>query len=53
LDASGRLTLSPGRFGEEVGLSAAAVQRRLKRLRAHGVIAAETAVLDKSLDWSA
>lgn len=36
-------------IGEEVGLSAAAVQRRLKRLRAEGAIAAETAVLDKTL----
>jgi Lrp/AsnC family leucine-responsive transcriptional regulator len=36
-------------IGGEVGLSAAAVQRRLKRLRADGVIAAETAVLDKAL----
>jgi len=36
-------------IGEEVSLSAAAVQRRLKRLRADGVIAAETAVLDKAL----
>ena len=36
-------------IGEQVGLSAAAVQRRLKRLRADGVIAAETAVLDKAL----
>jgi Lrp/AsnC family transcriptional regulator, leucine-responsive regulatory protein len=36
-------------IGQEVGLSAAAVQRRLKRLRTEGVIAAETAVLDKSL----
>jgi Lrp/AsnC family leucine-responsive transcriptional regulator len=35
-------------IGDEVGLSAAAVQRRLKRLRAEGVIAAETAVLDKA-----
>jgi Lrp/AsnC family transcriptional regulator, leucine-responsive regulatory protein len=35
-------------IGEAVGLSAAAVQRRLKRLRAEGVIAAETAVLDKA-----
>ena len=34
-------------IGEEVGLSAAAVQRRLKRLRADGTIAAEIAVLDK------
>jgi DNA-binding Lrp family transcriptional regulator len=33
-------------IGAEVGLSAAAVQRRLKRLRAVGVIAAEIAVLD-------
>lgn len=35
-------------IGAEVGLSAAAVQRRLKRLRAEGVIAAEIAVLDKA-----
>jgi len=34
------------RIGAEVGLSAAAVQRRLKRLREEGVILAETAVLD-------
>ncbi len=33
-------------IGAEVGLSAAAVQRRLKRLRETGVIAAEVAVLD-------
>lgn len=33
-------------IGAEVGLSAAAVQRRLKRLRAEGIIAAEIAVLD-------
>jgi Lrp/AsnC family leucine-responsive transcriptional regulator len=33
-------------IGAEVGLSAAAVQRRLKRLRAEGVVAAEIAVLD-------
>ena len=33
-------------IGAEVGLSAAAVQRRLKRLRADGVIAAEVAMLD-------
>lgn len=32
-------------IGAEVGLSATAVQRRLKRLRASGVIAAEVAVL--------
>lgn len=36
-------------IGAEVGLSAAAVQRRLKRLRADGVIAAEIAVLDKAV----
>ena len=35
-------------IGEEVGLSAAAVQRRLKRLRAEGIIAAEIAVLDNA-----
>lgn len=33
-------------IGAEVGLSAAAVQRRLKRLRAKGTIAAEIAILD-------
>ncbi len=33
-------------IGDEVGLSAAAVQRRLKRLREAGVIVAETAQLD-------
>ncbi|MFI4936037.1 MAG: Lrp/AsnC family transcriptional regulator [Caulobacterales bacterium] len=33
-------------IGAEVGLSAAAVQRRLKRLRADGVIRAEVAQLD-------
>lgn len=33
-------------IGTEVGLSAAAVQRRLKRLRADRVIAAEVALLD-------
>jgi Lrp/AsnC family leucine-responsive transcriptional regulator len=33
-------------IGEQVGLSAAAVQRRLKRLRETGVIVAETAWLD-------
>ena len=33
-------------IGAQVGLSAAAVQRRLKRLRDEGVITAETAVLD-------
>jgi Lrp/AsnC family transcriptional regulator, leucine-responsive regulatory protein len=35
-------------IGEEVGLSAAAVQRRIKRLRAEGTIAAEIAVLDNA-----
>ena len=34
------------RIGAQVGLSAAAVQRRLKRLRESGVIVAETATLD-------
>jgi DNA-binding Lrp family transcriptional regulator len=33
-------------IGTEVGLSAAAVQRRLKRLRADGVVGPEIAVLD-------
>jgi len=33
-------------IGEQVGLSAAAVQRRLKRLRTNGVIVGETASLD-------
>ncbi len=33
-------------IGDEVGLSAAAVQRRLKRLRETGVIRAEMALLD-------
>lgn len=32
---------------QQVGLSASAVQRRLKRLRAQGVIRAEVAVLDR------
>ncbi|MDP9008743.1 MAG: Lrp/AsnC family transcriptional regulator [Pseudomonadota bacterium] len=36
-------------IGAEVGLSAAAVQRRLKRLRAEGVVSAEIAVLDKAM----
>lgn len=36
-------------IGAEVGLSAAAVQRRLKRLRNQRVIAAEIAVLDKEM----
>lgn len=35
------------RIGEEVGLSTAAVHRRLKRLRDDGVIEAEVAVLDR------
>lgn len=34
------------RIGAEVGLSAAAVQRRLKRMRETGVIQAEVAMLD-------
>ena len=34
------------RIGAQVGLSAAAVQRRLKRLRDTGVVVAETAALD-------
>lgn len=38
--------LAGERIGEEVGLSAAAVQRRLKRMRETGVIVAETATLD-------
>ena len=38
--------LTAAAIGAEVGLSAAAVQRRLKRLRAEGIIAAEIAVLD-------
>jgi Lrp/AsnC family transcriptional regulator, leucine-responsive regulatory protein len=38
--------LSAERIGEEVGLSTAAVHRRLKRLRDGGVIEAEIAVLD-------
>lgn len=38
--------LAGERIGEEVGLSAAAVQRRLKRMRETGVILAEPAVLD-------
>ncbi|MBC7994196.1 MAG: Lrp/AsnC family transcriptional regulator [Rhizobacter sp.] len=33
-------------IGEQVGLSAAAVQRRIKRLRESGVIVAEVALLD-------
>ena len=38
--------ISGEHIGAQVGLSAAAVQRRLKRLRESGVILAETAVLD-------
>lgn len=38
--------LSAESIGAEVGLSTAAVHRRLKRLRDEGVIAAEVAVLD-------
>ena len=38
--------LTAASIGAEVGLSAAAVQRRLKRLRAEGIILAEIAVLD-------
>lgn len=34
-------------IGAQVGLSAAAVQRRIKRLRESGVIIAETAMLDR------
>lgn len=42
-------TLSPARvMGEAVGLSAAAVQRRLKRLREIGAIKAEIAQIDPS-----
>lgn len=42
-----RDTRVPGeQIGAQVGLSAAAVQRRLKRLREAGVIVAETAALD-------
>jgi Lrp/AsnC family transcriptional regulator, leucine-responsive regulatory protein len=40
-------TLNPAQLiGEQVGLSAAAVQRRLKRLRETGVIQAEIAQID-------
>jgi DNA-binding Lrp family transcriptional regulator len=38
--------LTAERIGAEVGLSAAAVQRRIKRLREAGVVRAEQAVLD-------
>lgn len=47
LDLYQRDTRRPSeQIGAEVGLSAAAVQRRLKRLRERGVIVAETAALD-------
>jgi Lrp/AsnC family transcriptional regulator, leucine-responsive regulatory protein len=47
LSAYQRDTRIPGEhIGAQVGLSAAAVQRRLKRLREAGVIVAETATLD-------
>lgn len=39
-------------IGDEVGLSAAAVQRRLKRLRETGAIGKEVAVLDPSMAGS-
>lgn len=42
-----RNTRLPGeQIGAQVGLSAAAVQRRIKRMREAGVIQAEVAVLD-------
>ena len=37
---------SAASLGDEIGLSAAAVQRRLKRLRESGVIEAEVALID-------
>jgi Lrp/AsnC family leucine-responsive transcriptional regulator len=47
LDLYQRDTRTPAeQIGARVGLSAAAVQRRLKRLRESGVIVAETAQLD-------
>lgn len=47
LDLYQRDTRQPSeRIGAHIGLSAAAVQRRLKRLRESGVIVAETAALD-------
>lgn len=47
LDLYQRDTRQAGeRIGAQVGLSAAAVQRRLKRLRGAGVIVSETAQLD-------
>jgi Lrp/AsnC family leucine-responsive transcriptional regulator len=42
----GNTRLPAKTIGDEVGLSAAAVQRRLKRLRDEGVIEAEVAQLD-------
>jgi len=42
----GNTRLPAKTIGDEVGLSAAAVQRRLKRLRDEGVIQAEVAQLD-------
>jgi DNA-binding Lrp family transcriptional regulator len=41
-------TLSGEQLGDRLGLSASAVQRRLKRLRSMGVISATVAVLDPS-----
>ncbi len=41
--------ISADRLGEQVGLSASAAQRRVKRLRADGFIAADVAVLDPRL----
>lgn len=50
LDLYQRNTRLPGeQIGAQVGLSAAAVQRRLKRMREEGVIQAEVAVLDCQL----
>ena len=47
LDLYQRDTRQPSeQIGAQVGLSAAAVQRRLKRLRENGAIVAETAALD-------
>jgi Lrp/AsnC family transcriptional regulator, leucine-responsive regulatory protein len=39
-------TVAAARIGEAIGLSAAAVQRRIKRLRDNGTIAAITAQID-------
>jgi DNA-binding Lrp family transcriptional regulator len=38
--------ISADRLGERVGLSASAAQRRVKRLRSSGIVAADVAVLD-------